>query len=422
MTVHRRNLQTVLTLALAMWLSVTAGCAGISKYPAKKVEAEPTSEERAADVVRDFERKRDDAQYSAAAQCLRKGDLAASQTSLQQLLARSPDHRAARLLLSEVFVCQGQPQMAAMQLETARKHYPNDAEVEHTLGLVRDSMDQHDVALVHYRRAAELAPDNNLFAASVQTAARAPLERMDSAADAQLANALNVALQPAARANEIQQVSYSHASETPPLPSVNRQQPPANLAVELDAAPLPPAHSDIVPEGDVAVHFADVDNLPVGQAMAARQRNLEPTTPLSGADRLTAEGLKAVDARDIRAALDLFRRAMADDPQNPQIPIIAAVALLRRGEASAAVELLSPAAQLFPSSPRVHQTLGLAHYRAGNYQAAQSTLQHALRLDNSHALSYFLMGRALAKLGDREAAARNFEQARALDPKFTLGR
>jgi Flp pilus assembly protein TadD len=422
MTFHRRHLFAELTTVLALGLSVAGGCAGFSKFPAKAPAAEPTSEDRAADVVRDFEQKRDDAQYSAAAQCLSKGDLSASQTSLQQLLVRSPEHRAARLLLAEVFVCQGQPQMAAMQLETAGKHHPHDAEIEHTLGLVRDSMDQIDAALVHYRRAAELAPDNNLYAASLEAATNAPLAPMADTTLTQVASTPTVVPQAASPPAEIQAASYTSEPQPAPVTAQISSQLPAGLSLEPDAAPLPLAQSDSSCADNVELHIAPVDHLPVGQAMAARQLGVAAGATLLGTDQLTREGLKAVETGDLGLALHHFRQAMAADPQNPQIPILAAVALLRRGETIMAVELLSQAAHSFPSSPRVHQTLGLAHYRAGNYPAAQSTLQHALRLDNTHALSYFLVGSALAKLGQREEAAKNFEQARALDPKFGLRR
>lgn len=422
MTRTRRNLQVMLSSMLAVGLSLATGCAGISKFPDKPREAELTSEERAAEVVRDFERKRDDAQYSAAAQNLSNGDLSGSQTSLQQLLARSPDHRAARLLLAEVFVCQGQPQMAAMQLEMAGKHHPDDAEIEHTLALVRDSMDQRQAALAHYRRAAELAPDNPLYVASVETATRAPLAPFTQSEPTQLASTpagnANSTIDRAAPSGEVQPVSYAAAAGLTPSTVATPTTLPANLAVELDAAPLPPGQSELPVHEEIERHFSEFDSMPVGMAMAALQRGDEPPASVVDPDQRGKQALEA----NTDAALDQYRQAMAAEPQNPQIPILAAVELVRRGEAAAAAALLAPVAQSFPSSPRFHQTLGLAYYRASNYQAAQSSLQHALRLDNTHALSYFLMGSTLAKLGEREAAAKHFEQARALDPKFALRR
>jgi len=422
----RRNLQLVLSSTLALGLSLATGCAGISKFPDKPREAELTSEERAAEVVRDFERKRDEAQFSAAAQKLGLGDLSGSQTNLQQLLARSPEHRAARLLLAEVFVCQGQPQMAAMQLETAGKHHPSDAEIEHTLALVRDSMDQREAALAHYRRAAELAPDNSLYVASVETATRAPLAPFTQSeptllASAPAGNSIRT-IGPTAPSTEVQAVSYAGPVGPTPVAAPIPTTPPANLAVELDAAPLPPGQSAQPINEGIEQCFAEIDQMPVGMAMAALQRGDEPPASAAGSAQLTKAGFEAIAAGNSGAALELFRQAMTADPQNPQIPILAAVEFVRRGEAAEAVDLLAPVAQSFPSSPRFHQTLGLAFYRAGNYQAAQSSLQHALRLDNTHALSYFLLGSTLAKLGEREAAAKHFDQARALDPKFDLRR
>ncbi|MBX3414867.1 MAG: tetratricopeptide repeat protein [Pirellulales bacterium] len=420
----------LLTL-LVLAMSSAVGCASVSKFPEKPTQPEISSEDRAAEVVRDFERKRDDAQYNAAAQSLRKGDLKSSQSNLEQVLARNPQHRSSRLLLAEVMVCQGQPQMAAMQLEMARKHHPDDAEIEHTLALVRDTMDQHEAALTHYRRAAELAPDNDVYAASLRTVSRAPLTPMAESGSTQLAAAtppppksVDIKSAPVVPVSYQQPAIPTFSGAAVPVTATISNNVPALLPNEHDAAPLPPAQAAESSTGEVNIRFAEVDHLPVGQAMSALQRpnSISTPSPLASAAQIAQCGQQAIEAGNLDAGVSLIRQAMAAEPQNPQIPISAAVALLRRGESLPAVELMSGAAQSFPSSPRVLQTLGLAQYQSGDFQAAQSTLQQALRLDNSHALSYFLLGSALTRLGQREEAARHFAQARALDAKYDLRR
>lgn len=422
MMLASRTSSWLLTL-LALGLSTAAvGCASVSKFPDKANPPAATTEDRAADVVRDFELKRDEAQYSAAGQSLRKGDLRASRTNLEQLLARNPKHRASRLLLAEVLVCEGQPQMAAMQLEVARTHFADDAEIEHTLALVRDSMDQHEVALAHFRRASQLEPENQLYAASLQTATASPLAPLVLDVAPQVATA-PAGTTASAATPQVAQVAYEARVAAGPVVTPAPVGTPALLPSERGAPPARPALSAASSTGDESIRFAEVEHLPLGQAMAAMQRPSASTSlNLASADQLVQRGRQAIESGNIEAGMAFFRQAMSEEPQNQQIPISAGVALLRTGEPIPAVELMSEAAKSFPSSPRIHQTLGLAQFQSGDFQAAQSTLRHALSLDNSHALSYFLMGSALAKLGQREEAARHFEQARALDSRYDVRR
>ncbi len=124
----------------------------------------------------------------------------------------------------------------------------------------------------------------------------------------------------------------------------------------------------------------------------------------------------------LQAAMEHFRQAAATKPDNPQIPISAAAALLRANRPELAIELLAPAAKQFPTSATVHRMLGVAYYRTGDYKSSEVALQQALSLDKSNALSYLLMGYTLAKLGQKAAAEAHFQQARTLDPRYDFVR
>ncbi|MBN1396020.1 MAG: tetratricopeptide repeat protein [Pirellulales bacterium] len=122
------------------------------------------------------------------------------------------------------------------------------------------------------------------------------------------------------------------------------------------------------------------------------------------------------------SARDYFRQAVAAKPDDPRVPISAAVAALRANRPALAVELLAPAAERFPDSASVHRALGAAYYRSGDYKSSQVVLRKALSLDKSNPLSYLLLGCTLAKLGQTEAAESHLRQARAMDPKYTVTR
>jgi hypothetical protein len=106
------------------------------------------------------------------------------------------------------------------------------------------------------------------------------------------------------------------------------------------------------------------------------------------------------------------------NPNDPQVPISAAVAALRDGNPELAIDLLEPALGVCAESAALYRILGTAYYRRGDFHASQVTLQQALSLDKSSALSYFLMGCTLAKLGRLEAAEEHFRRAAAIDPKY----
>ena len=138
--------------------------------------------------------------------------------------------------------------------------------------------------------------------------------------------------------------------------------------------------------------------------------------------QMLAEAGAALAAGNVRAAHSLFVQAAAKEPENPHIPLRAAILSLRHEHPEMAVEMLTPAAERFRDSAALFRVLGTAHYRLGDYRAAQLALQQAISLDKSNPLAYFLMGCTLKKLGQPEAADRHFEQARGLSPSFAVSR
>lgn len=142
----------------------------------------------------------------------------------------------------------------------------------------------------------------------------------------------------------------------------------------------------------------------------------------SSALELLHVGQAALAEGAVEAAREYFRQAVAARPDDPQVPISAAVAALRANRPELAVELLAPAAERFPKSAAVHRALGAAYYRGGDYKSSQLALRKALSLDKSNALSYLLMGYTLAKLGQDTAAESHLRQARAMDPRYNVSR
>jgi Flp pilus assembly protein TadD len=155
--------------------SMLTGCAamGIPK-PKAEVKAEEERQHR-AEMLEVFDKKRDAAQFQAALSRWQQGDGPGCRELIQQLLQRSPKHREARMLLAELRLVEETPQTALNDIQKLSSEYPDDAEIEHLLGLLFEASNRNDEALAHFRRAAEIDPANEVYAASYQTATQTEL-------------------------------------------------------------------------------------------------------------------------------------------------------------------------------------------------------------------------------------------------------
>jgi tetratricopeptide (TPR) repeat protein len=157
----------------------------------------------------------------------------------------------------------------------------------------------------------------------------------------------------------------------------------------------------------------------IGPAAYAGRAEVSDLPP---ANTLFDKGRAALAEGSLETARAYFQEAAAISPDNPQIPISAAVTALRYRQPALAIELLAPVRECPSASARVHRILGVAYYRLGDYRSSQVAIQQALSLDKLSALSYFLMGCTLAKLGQFESAEAHWQQARTIDPRYAVHR
>jgi len=321
-------------------LAVLVGCATpkTCKAPLEALSAEGITEERKErneEVVRQFNRGRDFAEFEAAKTRWNQNDVEGCEHALRQIVAGNAGHRDARLLLAEICLTSNRVQEAFEQIQCALDAHPQDALVRYSMGLLLDATGQSSGALAYYEQAAAAAPNNELYAVGYQSALEAAASASTGSASAYPAY-------------------YTGVTATDPIVVV------------------------------------------IGR------------------------GCEALAAGSVETALAYFQEAAATQPDNPQIPISAAVSALRYGQPTLAVAVLSSAQQHFPDTPGVYRVLGAAYYRMGDYQSSQVALQQALSLDKSCALTYFLMGCTLARLGQSESADVHLRQARALDSRYSV--
>jgi len=334
-----------------------AGCAPFRELP----DVSPKRQARKQTASARFGAKRDTISLVDAHSRYRQGDASGAVEILQRLVAANRDHLEARLLLAEVLLTDNRASEALPVLEPAAAAHPENPGVQHMMGLVLDANGHPGEALAYYRRAVELEPDDEVYAASYQAV---------------------LAPEPAA---------------------------PETVGPRAAALPSPERLGAASEPGFVTIESGNDD--PADRAVLEAVSG-DPATDLL--DR----GMTAMSQGEPALALAFWQEAAAMKPYDPQIPISGALLALRHNQPDVAVALLGPAADAFPNSLPVRRILGTAHYRLGDYRSSQAALGQALSLDKSDALSYFLMGCTLTRLGESAAAEAHFRQAAALDPTY----
>ena len=456
---NRRTPAAIVAWALWPAVALVAGCAslglptpglpdlGLPKLSALKLPKPPAEDisqkrrNRSEAAALRFEKNRDFAEYQAALFCQQQGNDQASIRGLVKLLKRNPDHREARLLLADLLMEQNSPAEAAENVQYLLDKNPSDAGAHHALAVLLDASGDEAGAMAHYERSAALEPESEIYRVSYQTALAAskPLE-----GEFDVAHLPSVPPSPAVPTPErpIAQRSITRQLAAVPDPGQNTLASQPNPIRRLPAVPRAPAAAPVPPQlagQPDRVDRAETTDFDDDVEKAGR------VEPASGAGPVTDAGLAATDSfgtgrweagnahsaaelmkmgkREISAgntatAAAYFRKAMAANPDDPQIPATAATAALRHNQPAAAIELLQEAVRAFPSSASLYQILAAAYYRRGDYGSSQVAAQQALSLDNSNALAYFLVGSALARLGRAEAAEVHLRQARRLDPRY----
>ena len=146
------------------------GCATV--WPSKNATEDVAEQRqnRKAELIQSFEKKRDAAQFEAAMVRWREGDSEGCRELVDKLLARSPKHRGGRLLRAEFRLVEDRAELAVKDIEALVEETPDDAEAVHLLGLLLQAAGRDVEALAQFERAVQIEPANNVFASSYQTA------------------------------------------------------------------------------------------------------------------------------------------------------------------------------------------------------------------------------------------------------------
>ena len=145
--------------------------------------------------------------------------------------------------------------------------------------------------------------------------------------------------------------------------------------------------------------------------------------PLVAADRKNSvfRGLLAETYRrqkDYPRAIALYRRAVADSPEDPDVRYNLAVTLQEAGRAGEAREALEEAIRRDSRRPEAHNALGIALAEQGNPLQALAQFDRAAQLDPRDARAHNNCGNILRQLGRLDEAERAYRRAIELAPRY----
>ncbi len=154
-----------------------------------------------------------------------------------------------------------------------------------------------------------------------------------------------------------------------------------------------------------------------GAAAGGRPGGLPPAHQ---AVLLLRQGLDLHRGGRLAEAVDLYRRAIALDPRNPDGPTLLGSALAGLGRNDEAVDCLLKALAIDPANARAHNNLGIVYRGKGMGLKATDSFRQALALDPRLIEAHVNLGNLLADGGDTEGARAAYERAVALDPANPL--
>ncbi len=130
-------------------------------------DVKPIRKARSAQMLKDYENRRNDAQYQAALTAWEQGNTEICRELIDTLLDRTPEHRDGRLLLVQLHLLEQELSEARTEADKLAKELPADAEVLHVQGLVCEASGDLEQAAKSYRRAVQVDPKNENYAASL---------------------------------------------------------------------------------------------------------------------------------------------------------------------------------------------------------------------------------------------------------------
>ena len=131
------------------------------------------------------------------------------------------------------------------------------------------------------------------------------------------------------------------------------------------------------------------------------------------------QGLAAHQSGDFERAETIYRRAMADQPGDPNPPHLLGILLMQRGEPDRAVESIRKAIGLAGDVALFHSNFGAALRDADRVDEAAASFRRAIELDPSFAGGHYNLALALERLGGIDEAIASLQRAIDVEAGFS---
>lgn len=337
-----------------------------------------------------------------AAEHLKVGQLAEARAKVLEALALDPSYAEAKILLAKVLIEQGEYHNAATELLDVQKKLPQSDEVQYLLGVAREREGKLSEALLAYRKAKELTPEN-LMASKAASEVLVAMDRMPEA-QAELQSAL------AAGADD--PGLYELAGR---LASMQNQHAEAAGHYEraYSLSPETVAYREsIAREQFLAGYYQKAAaTLKALSAMEEYERVTWLPTMLGDCYLAMNQPLDAKDA---------YEEASRRDPENAGTWTKLANVSLALREYPQAIVIANHALKLQPESVDAALLLGYALLHGRQVNDAAAFLQKAAGQHPNCGTLQCLLGQALAASGDAQGAARCYASALQTEPGNVL--
>lgn len=129
-----------------------------------------------------------------------------------------------------------------------------------------------------------------------------------------------------------------------------------------------------------------------------------------------ARATALADAGHIDEAVDAYRRAAAEHPDQPDAHYALGLLLHERGALPEAVACFERAAALMPHDASIWNNLGVSQYGQGNYDKAEQCFLQAVTLDQGYVEAWYGLGRASEQSGKAAEAELAYRMCLRWDP------
>lgn len=133
-------------------------------------------------------------------------------------------------------------------------------------------------------------------------------------------------------------------------------------------------------------------------------------------DEITQRGRKAMRNQDYTEAIDAFRMAVTQEPDNPDAHNFLATACFLAREFEEAARHFNRVTQLKPRDAKAFVNLGALYNQIEDYQKAGDTLRKAIQRDGKSAEAYYNLGIAQKNLKQNAMAVNAYRECVKLKP------